>query len=255
MWLITLFNVTSCSSQRAPIVDGWQQPAGKQSDYVVQKGDTLYSIAWAFNLDYRDLARINHLTPPYALNRGQKLDMSPSPAATKPIKSPIKLAWIQTKNNLPAPVHSSKKSLISQPKPAVKKTWVANSVKLPTQPIKHWLWPAKGKVIKGFSPVSGGNKGIEIGGHLGDPVIASADGKIVYSGSGLRGYGNLIIIKHNDNYLSAYAYNKTLLVKEGMSVQAGQKIAVMGSNTAGRVMLHFEIRRNGKPVNPIKLLG
>jgi lipoprotein NlpD len=117
-----------------------------------------------------------------------------------------------------------------------------------------WQWPVQGEVLKGFSLQMGGNKGIDIAGNLGDPVRAVAPGKVVYSGSGLRGYGNLVIIKHSDNYLSAYAYNKKLLVKEGDVVKAGAEIAKMGQNDAGRVMLHFEIRRNGKPVNPLLYL-
>jgi lipoprotein NlpD len=116
----------------------------------------------------------------------------------------------------------------------------------------NWIWPASGKTIGTFS--EGGNKGVDIAGKAGDPVIASADGKVVYSGEGLRGYGKLVIIKHNATYLSAYAHNQTVLVKEGQSVSKGQKIAEMGSSGTDKVKLHFEVRRQGKPVDPLKYL-
>jgi lipoprotein NlpD len=120
--------------------------------------------------------------------------------------------------------------------------------------IQHWLWPAKGKISKKFA-LKSGNKGINISGQFGEAVIASAAGLVVYSGSSLRGYGNLIIIKHNANYLSAYAHNKNILVKEEQTIKAGQKIATMGRANDGQVVLHFEIRHNGKPVNPLRYLG
>ena len=115
-----------------------------------------------------------------------------------------------------------------------------------------WIWPAQGAQLAGFDEVK--NKGIDIAGRAGDAVLASADGRVVYSGAGLRGYGNLIILKHNNTYLTAYAHNQSLLVKEDQSVRKGQKIAEMGSSDADRVKLHFEIRRQGKPVDPLKYL-
>lgn len=243
-----IFILTSCSSTPAPIVEGWHQSPANRSEYIVQKGDTLYSIAWAFALDFRDLARFNHLSPPYKLHAGQKLNMT----STLP---PIKYAITP----LPRFIRSPRAAL---PKPGVVKKVAISKKSITYQRITPgkisksdgWVWPAQGKVVKGFSMNSGGNRGIEIAGRRGEPIIATAPGKVVYAGSGLRGYGNLIIIKHNDTYLSAYAYNKILLVKEGMSVKAGQKIALMGSNNAGQTRVHFEIRRNGKPVNPIKFL-
>jgi lipoprotein NlpD len=116
----------------------------------------------------------------------------------------------------------------------------------------NWMWPAAGTVSSGFE--EGKNKGLSINGKAGDPVLAAADGRVVYAGSGLRGYGNLVILKHNNTYLTAYAHNQTLLVKEDQSVRRGQKIAEMGSTDADRVQLHFEIRRQGKPVDPARLL-
>lgn len=115
-----------------------------------------------------------------------------------------------------------------------------------------WIWPANGKVLGQFS--ESGSKGIDIGGKAGDPVIAAGDGKVVYSGTGLRGYGMLIIVKHNATFLSAYAHNQKLLVKEGQTVSKGQKIAEMGNSDADQVKLHFEVRRQGKPVDPLKYL-
>jgi len=115
-----------------------------------------------------------------------------------------------------------------------------------------WIWPANGKTLATFS--EGGNKGVDIAGKTGDPVIAAGDGKVVYSGTGLRGYGKLVIIKHNNTYLSAYAHNQNILVKEGQSVSKGQKIAEMGNTDADQVKLHFEVRRQGKPVDPLKYL-
>ena len=115
-----------------------------------------------------------------------------------------------------------------------------------------WIWPTNGALLAGFDEVK--NKGLDIGGKAGDPIVASGDGRVVYAGAGLRGYGNLIILKHNNTFLTAYAHNQTLLVKEDQSVRRGQKIAEMGSSDADRVKLHFEIRRQGKPVDPAKYL-
>ena len=116
----------------------------------------------------------------------------------------------------------------------------------------NWIWPTNGAVLTGFDEVK--NKGLDIGGAAGDPVLAAADGRVVYVGAGLRGYGNLIILKHNNTYLTAYAHNQTMLVKEDQAVQKGQKIAEMGSSDADRVKLHFEVRRQGKPVDPARYL-
>lgn len=203
------------SNNYAPVIEGWSQPSAKNGLYVVQKGDTLYSIAWAFGLDYRDLAQINRLSSPYKISPGQHLQMA---GPKKPQKKVYKLA--KKDNN-----------------------------------IHIWMWPANGSVVKKFSLQSNGNKGIDISGSLGSAVKASAEGEVVYSGSGLRGYGKLVIIKHSESFLSAYAYNKNILVKEGQIVKAGQRIATMGQTNSGETMLHFELRYNGKPVNPLRYLG
>lgn len=214
-----MLSLANCSSGKnyAPVVDAWNQHQTAPSYYIVQKGDTLYSIAWAFEKDYRDLARMNNIATPYTLHPGQKLSMTA----------------IATPKITPKPKAQPKK---------------------PPKKVPHWLWPAKGKVSQGFS-LKSGNKGIDISGQFAEPVIASAAGIVVYSGSSLRGYGNLIIIKHNADFLSAYAHNERILVTEGQTVTAGQKIATMGRTNGGQVVLHFEIRHDGKPVNPLRYLG
>ena len=219
----------------APVINAWYQPAAKKSAYRVQKGDTLYSIAWAFGLDYRKLATINHLYAPYELRIGQSLRMTTAPKnqSSPSILSPSPI-------NIPQP----NKALST---PALNR-WYQSKNKL------HWTWPAKGKIISGFSPSRTGNNGLDISGRLGETIKAAASGQVVYSGSGIRGYGNLVIIKHNRSLLSAYAYNNKIYVKVGDIVRAGQRIATMGTNTANQVMVHFEIRRYGKPINPMTLL-
>lgn len=266
--------ITACSaSNAAPIVNGWQQSSVQHNYYIVQKGDTLYSIAWAFDMDYRKLAEINHLTLPYSLYAGQRLNMNT--ALTRKVHRVIpvpahSLKAISTKSQLPSPKSIDKNQQVtstSLPTPGrieLPKVQLASAqaevAKAPGTLIgkafnsKKWLWPAQGKIVRGFSVLPGGCKGVDIAGKLGEPILAAAPGEVVYSGSGLRGYGNLIIIKHSESYLSAYAFNKTLLVKEGDRVKVGEKIALMGSNDAGKVMLHFEIRRDGKPVNPVQFL-
>ena len=206
-------------------------PALRPAIYIVAKGDTLHAVAWRYRIDYRDLVKWNKLSNPDLIFVGQKLRLQapPSPAASsKP--------------------NSSKKST------AIKAIAVdAKSPKkmLPSLPIR-WVWPTQGKT-KSAATVSG-SKGIEIHGAKGQAVKAAAPGTVVYSGSGLRGYGELIIIKHNETYLSAYAHNDTRLVPEGRRVNAGELIARMGDTDAKDVMLHFEIRRNGKAVDPLKFL-
>ncbi|MBA2653845.1 MAG: peptidoglycan DD-metalloendopeptidase family protein [Gammaproteobacteria bacterium] len=297
--LICSLLIGGCSvpATYAPVINAWQDPGALKSRYRVQKDDTIYSIAWAFDMDYRDLARINHLTPPYHLKPGQTLTMClfASPAAASknndreeevtiytlkkecdyidtplcnapclPFPCPSSASTTQAGMELNLPEvqqHSvdfrtsqkialcpEEKNIIELPK----QTAVSNRDKIGVNEshCKHWQWPATGKIVKAFSLQEGGCKGLDITGNLGDPVKAVAPGKVVYSGSGLRGYGNLVIIKHSENYLSAYAYNKKLLVKEGDVVKAGDEIGKMGQNNTGDVLLHFEIRRNGKPVNP-----
>jgi len=214
----------------APIADGWRMQSAGKSAYIVQRHDTLYSIAWTFGLDYRDLATYNHISKPYALKTGQRIYIAkPATTAKKYVSH-----WVAAKKYL----HE------------VHEHFVASN-----QKIKYWQWPAAGKVISRFDNQIRGNKGIDIAGVYGEPIYSCAPGKVVYSGNGIRSYGNLLIIKHNDDYLSAYANNKRMLVREGQSVTTQQKIAEMGYNDAGRTQLHFEIRHMGKPVNPLLYLS
>lgn len=208
--------------------------------YVVAKGDTLYSIAWRYNYDYKKLANWNNIAPPYIIHLGRNI-------CFKPIQNR------KTTRLKPKPDNSH--SLTRKKKDSIRNIKSDNSVKndkssknISQEKIK-WFWPTQGRVIKSNSPTS--KKGMDISGSLGQTIKAAASGEIVYSGSGLVGYGKLIIIKHNDKFLSAYAYNSELLVKEGDVVKAGQKISKMGQDHTGRNMLHFEIRLNGQPVNPL----
>ena len=207
--------------------------------YTVKVSDTLYSIAWRYGLDYKQLARWNKIQVNQPIYPGQRLRLlKPSGVATATNSQPI--TKVQPEN--PATPTTS--------------TSTTDKVKVDTfsgkDPAK-WIWPTKGKPLNTFMASRLDRRGIDIAGELGQPVLAVADGKVVYSGNGLAGYGNLIIIKHSDTYLSAYAYCQERLVQEGTKVSSGKMVAKMGSrdNTA---KLHFEIRRNGKPVDPLKYL-
>jgi lipoprotein NlpD len=199
--------------------------------YRVGSGETLYAIAWRYNLDYRELARWNNISAPYTIHPGQELMLS----------DPAFLPETQR------PVVSSKNAKVTRQIA----TRTAAQPALP--PPKKWIWPTRGKVVQTFQGQQSIAQGIDIAGSQGQDVWASADGKVVYSGSGLAGFGQLIIIKHNDTYISAYGHNRSLLVKEGAEVKTGQKIAEMGK-LQGKPCLHFEIRRQGKPVDPLKYL-
>lgn len=218
----------------------------KSGYHIVTKGDTLYSIAWRYNFDYKAIASWNRINSPYTIYPGQFIRLKPNlkkkavPLKSETVvkKAPVKVAPAKT----PKPIQKKTTRVVkkTQPKPALAKGPV------------NWSWPTTGKLVKSNSPTS--KKGIDISGASGQTIKAAAAGEVVYSGSGLLGYGKLIIIKHNETYLSAYAYNSKLLVKEGDRVTAGQKISKMGQDHTGRTVLHFEIRQNGKPVNPTRHL-
>jgi lipoprotein NlpD len=236
--------LTSCitiEENYAPVTEiSIIEPIPKKGVHKVLPDETLYSIAWRYGLDYSVLAKRNNILPPYAITAGQWLYLTKDKPHAKPIivieRPPQKAPEIISKTTI---------------EPVIKKT-TPIAEREPTTIVKHWNWPALGPTIGLFSS---SNKGINSAGHRGDPVFATAAGKVVYSGHGLRGYGNLIIIKHNSMFLTAYAHNNDVLVKGGEWVTAGQHIADIGSTGAQRVMLHFEIRRNGKPVNPLIYLG
>ncbi|HET8819170.1 MAG TPA: peptidoglycan DD-metalloendopeptidase family protein [Xanthomonadaceae bacterium] len=207
---------------------------------VVQRGDTLYGIAFRNGLDYRDVAAWNGIGPPYTIYPGQRLRLSGSPsgrrtASTRPSREPHRRP-------------SSSTSTTRRP--------ATPAVTLPTVAASglSWTWPAQGRIISTFAGGDPTRQGIDIAGKRGDPVRAAADGVVVYSGSGLVGYGELVIVKHDESWLSAYGHNRARLVSEGAKVRAGQQIAEMGRTGADRDMLHFEIRHDGKPVDPQRYL-
>jgi lipoprotein NlpD len=276
---LTLAVLAACSSaprKDVPIVD--RSPAkpaeaskpaapavrpadSKEGFYVVQRGDTLYSIALAHGRDWREIARWNGIDDPAKIRVGQTLRVAPAPtdapsevAATVPVAPPPSTVQARpldgTAASAPPPVAALPPSAPPSVPPPVaapaKPAATANDSGI------DWLWPAKGPVLEQFNETR--NKGIDIGGKEGDPVIAASDGQVVYVGSGLRGYGNLVIVKHNDEYVSAYAHNREVLVKQGDGVRKAQKIATLGASDADRPKLHFEIRQKGKPVDPLKLL-
>lgn len=222
--------------------------ADKPGYYTVKPGETLFRVGLETGQNWKDIAKWNNIDNTNLIESGQVLRVSPPPAMNKP--EPRSAEGKDPKEIKPAS--------ISEPTPVVATT-SATPVVAPTilAPIKDdeslpWLWPSEGAVLTTFD--EGKSKGITLGGKAGDPVLASADGRVVYAGSGLRGYGNLVILKHNSTYLTAYAHNQTLTVKEDQTVKRGQKIAEIGSSDADRVQLHFEIRKQGKPVDPLKLL-
>jgi lipoprotein NlpD len=246
---------------------------------TVVHGDTLYSIAWETGRDYRELAKWNRIRPPYTILPGQELRVIP-PAAEKvtAVPAPAKPSAknTETKKTDVKPSNSSKPGKLavaptptpSVPKPASVSTdssKTKNNIRTKTkaEPAKSqdsgkagsgsWAWPADGQILKRYGESDSG-KGLDIGGTRGQSVRATAGGRVVYQGSGLRGYGQLIIIKHSDEFLSAYAHNDRIYVKEGDVVKRGQKIADMGSTGTDRVKLHFEIRRQGIPTDPLKYL-
>lgn len=232
---------TDASGKPLPGIENY----GKPGYYAVRPGDTLRRIGAETGQSWQNIVRWNNLENPDRIEVGQVLRVIPpsatadsSGAVTRPVTPPAVVVPGSNGTTAAAP---------SSPVPA------------PARPAASggdedvgWIWPSSGTLIAGFDEAK--NKGLDIGGKAGDSVLAAADGRVVYAGAGLRGYGNLIILKHNNTYLTAYAHNQTLLVKEDQSVQRGQKIAEMGSSDADRVKLHFEIRRQGKPVDPSRYL-
>jgi len=263
--LIVCFMVACASAPPAQVVDRQQPPSRKIVTHRVSPEETLYSIAWRYNLDYRQLARHNGIGDGFRIYTDQvlRLDVN-NPAARVTPPPPVAIAApAETASSRPAaktpPVSAARPAPV-QPTPSASRqenrtpaSAQAPSAALPTGPVR-WRWPVSGAVISGFGGQTGLNKGIDISGKLGQPVVAASEGQVVYAGTGLRGYGNLVIIKHSDTYLSAYAHNHALKVKEGQTVKAGQQIAELGSSGTDREKLHFEIRRDGKPVDPLQYL-
>ena len=214
---------------------------------LVQRGDTLYGIAFRNGIDVRDLAAWNRLAPPYTIYPGQRLYLYPrggASATTARTGAPASRPAAPSTRPAAPPATPSAGTPAAPARPAAP----------PAQSGIAWRWPADGTLIGRFAAGDPTRQGIDIAGRGGDPVRAAADGTVVYSGAGLVGYGELIIVKHDDNWLSAYGHNRRRLVNEGQLVKAGQQIAEMGRSGAARDMLHFEIRHNGKPVDPLQYL-
>ncbi|MFM9917211.1 MAG: peptidoglycan DD-metalloendopeptidase family protein [Rhizobacter sp.] len=258
------------ASATSPVTEN----AGKPGFYTVKASDTLLKIALDNGQNWKDLARWNGIENPNIIEIGQVLRVIPPGGETaspgsrpvaaaskvdgKPLDPRAPSASASTPVTVTVPVVAGSGAAVAAASAAA-----SSAAAPPAAPVAavaapqgddaiSWLWPASGPVTTAFDEVK--SKGLAISGKVGDPVVAAADGRVVYAGSGLRGYGNLVIVKHNSTYLTAYAHNQTLLVKEDQTVRRGQKIAEMGSTDAERVQLHFEIRRQGKPVDPAKLL-
>ena len=222
---------------------------GKPGYYTVKPGDTLIRIALENGQNWRDIARWSNVENPNRIEVGQVLRVAPPAAdaggvSTKPVATAkVESRPLDSKPAVPAAAPAA---------PAASSAAVPAATTSGGDDDVAWAWPAAGGVLAGFDEQR--NKGLDIGGKAGDPVYAAADGRVAYAGSGLRGFGNLVIIKHNATYLTAYAHNQALLVKEDQVVRKGQKIAEMGSSDADQVKLHFEVRKQGKPIDPARLL-
>jgi lipoprotein NlpD len=256
--LIALLLLVSCASHSpAPVLDRSKNVTNHPKTHIVIPGDTLFSIAWRYGLKYEILAKHNGISPPYLIRPSQviRLDVT---GPGMPIAKKQQLAQ-QTVGRSPTSNVTREKSGVTMKNNNNRqenKTAVSanNTNKSQAWGAPQWRWPARGPLLSSFQGSNALNKGIDLGGKLGEPVLAAAGGQVVYSGSGLRGYGKLLIVKHNETFLSAYAHNDRLLVKEGDFVKAGQRIADIGSSGTDRVKLHFEIRRDGTPVDPLKFL-
>jgi lipoprotein NlpD len=277
--VLLLVALGACSSQKpAPVVDRSGAPGSvrppavaerpatatreaRDGIYTVQRGDTLYSIAMAFGVDVRDLARWNGLADASVLRVGQALRITPPPEAAVATVTPITPGASTEVRPLPAPGGP----IVATPPPPSTTATAPSGPTAPDSapaakpdasptptPSMQWLWPTAGKVIDGFDAPR--NKGIDIGGNEGEPVLAAADGEVVHVGSALRGYGNLVIIRHPGDYVTAYGHNRKTLVSQGQQVRRGQQIAELGRTDSDRPKLHFEIRHQGKPLDPVKYL-
>ncbi|MDQ0571293.1 lipoprotein NlpD [Variovorax paradoxus] len=240
---------TDASGKPLPGIENY----GKPGYYAVRPGDTIRRIGNETGQSWQNIARWNNLDNPDLIEVGQVLRVVPpvGPVSTTVAAAPAPAEGVVTKPVTPAAVLPAAPASAAASKPPVTASPSAPAANAGDEDL-GWIWPAHGSLIAGFDDAK--NKGFDIGGKAGDAVLAAADGRVVYAGAGLRGYGNLIILKHNNTYLTAYAHNQTLLVKEDQSVQKGQKIAEMGNSDADRVKLHFEIRRQGKPVDPARYL-
>lgn len=255
LWFVSLliFCLIGCggSDYRAPVERRLAKPKTVPSAYVVRRGDTLYSIAFRYGLDYRALAAANNITSSFTIYPGQKLSLQGKAPAVKVATAPVSPGKARTPAApapKPVPKPAPKTTPKTPPKGIPKSAVGARS----NPAVSGWRWPTAGKVVRSYS--SSVHKGIDISGERGDPIYAASGGQVVYAGTGIVGFGELLIVKHNDVYLSAYGHNSRLLVEEGENVKAGQKIAEKGSSGTDTTKLHFEIRKEGKPIDPKRLL-
>lgn len=288
---LILLSIVACSGTAPRDLKPWEKPSSTSTSrdssnspaasrpnygpklaegkpYTVKRGDTLYAIAFRLGIDFRELATRNAIKPPYRINVGQVLQTA-KPAAVVSTESAktsgsrkstntgarspkTKVAASESKTTVQTQVQSPNRQTKVSRKAQPSKQAAPSKPAETNRPVSRWRWPSNGKVVRTFA--SNVHKGIDIAGSRGDPVTATAAGKVVYAGAGVTGYGSLIIVKHNDTYLSAYGHNEQLLVSEGSVVKVGQQIATMGSSGTNSVKLHFELRRQGKPVDPLTLL-
>ncbi|MEM9532892.1 MAG: peptidoglycan DD-metalloendopeptidase family protein [Pseudomonadota bacterium] len=278
--LSVCFLTVACSYRASPVerrasAPRYEPPAEsssrirRPSHYTVQPGDTLYAIAWRYGLDYRDLARWNAISGSYTIYPGQAVRLyprrqqaAPGTAITRPVVRDESQPAPVAVETAPAPSPDSpaanqpvRMPVAPDPAPATAPRPAAPAEAAPAAsgPVR-WQWPADGRVVAEYSSSVALRQGLDISANPGTPVKAAADGQVVYSGSGLAGYGELIIVKHSDRFLSAYAHNRARLVAEGETVKSGQKIAELGQTGTDRPKLHFQIRDNGRPVDPRKHL-
>jgi lipoprotein NlpD len=244
------------SAYQSPVAD-IDEPRFLDNDRIhrVNEGETLYVVAWIYDLDFLQIARVNNLASPYIIIPGQILNVDPRAQSANQSTSSSRQLPTGSPNTSsreaearPVPSSTLGNTTNNSPSPVQ-----VNPVRIQQGPV-NWGWPAQGNIIGRFSAAGVENKGIDIGGQKGTSVMAAANGEVVYAGSGLLRYGDLVIIKHNDLFLSAYAHNNSLLVKEGDKVSRGEKIAELGSTGIDQDMLHFEIRLEGKPVDPLAYL-
>ncbi len=228
--LLVLLLMSACGSQSS-----WQDTS---QTHIVRKGETLFSIAWRYGKNTDDLARWNRLGDGALIYPGQVLKLTGPAGSSRPATSASSGAATSGSSS------SGSTARESRPLPSI-----------PALPAPNWSWPTAGRIDIEFGAKPGTGTGVLINGKEGQPIYAAASGRVIYAGSGLIGYGQLIILKHNDTYLSAYGYNASLLVKEGDDIKKGQKIATMGEGPERKARLHFEIRRNGQPVNPRQYLS
>jgi len=275
----TNYTPTQNTTYRSAYTTNYSSPTSSSNTHLVRKGDTIYSIAFRHNLDFRSLAAANGIGSDYSIYPGQRLTLDNIPtkrpwrrynSAPSYNTQPQQPYTPPQQQYNPAPSYSPPRPIytrVNTPAPTPAYTIASlDSSKNRTQPSfeqtnwyvdedpQFWTWPSNGQLVTDFKGSSSLHKGIDLRGNLGEPVRAAAAGKVVYAGDGLRNYGNLVIVKHSDNFLSAYAHNRRILVSEGVTVGQGQRIAEMGSSGTDSVKLHFQIRYDGNPVDPLNYL-